>query len=60
MSKNQQSAALFREKNINMDITASILFAKIEINQLLYSSLSSDEEELLNLFQKIKKLPFPD
>ena len=44
----------FGEKNINMDIEASILFTKIEINQLLDSSLSSDEEELLNLFQQIE------
>ena len=36
---------LFGEKNINMDIVGCILFAKIEINQLLDSSSSSDEEE---------------
>ena len=34
-----------------MDIAASILFAKIEINRLLDPSLSSYEEELLNLNQ---------
>ena len=34
-----------------MDIAASILFTKIEINQLLDSSSSSNEEELLNLFE---------
>ena len=46
--------ALFGEKNINMDIAASILFAKIEINQLLDSSSSADEEELLNVLQQIE------
>ena len=37
-----------------MDIAASILFAKIEINQLLDSSSSADEEELLNVLQQIE------
>ena len=37
-----------------MDIVAFILFTKIKINQLLDSSLLSDEEELLNLFQQIE------
>ena len=38
-------AAPFGEKNLNIDIAASILFTKIEINQLLDSCSSSDEED---------------